>query len=167
MPENWHEGTLEQLFNNLQSNLDQHVQVREKFIGKYQRNSVAEFKSKDLRLCISQAVIKWLIDRAHNYGHSLENIKCCQYEKSPQLQTRSPYYIYKYALVFSKGTILSAIIPTKGIPLQGWMVDDLVKSIERHNCKDIDDELLTIMERKPDIVEILEQEIKDLRNLMV
>lgn len=163
MPENWNERTLEILFNNLQENL-KHGMVSKKFFDHYQVHDVRGLQEKNLRQCISQAVIKWLVDRSHHYGMKLESINCCKYTRYPGGRI-SRYDIYKHVLLFSKGSIHPTNIPTKSMPDQAWTITDLVNCIEQHKCEDIEDKLLEIQGKKS-IFEMLASEIDALCGLI-
>ena len=163
MPDQWSDHTLQQLFDNLQKNLNDHALVRETFYKRYQQINVEGLRKENAKLCISQAVVKWLVDRAHHYSLKLESISCCFYSRYPK--GVSPYDIYKHVYVFSRGKRDSAIIPTKGTPSQSWMLSDLADCVHKHKCVDVEEKLAIIDDKWP-IFQQLEQDIKSLCDLI-
>lgn len=163
MPEQWSDHTLQQLFDNLQKNLNDHALVRETFYKRYEQINVEGLRKKNAKLCISQAVVKWLVDRAHHYSLKLESLSCCFYSRYPK--GVSPYDIYKHVYVFSRGKRDSAIIPTKGTPSQSWMLSDLADCVHKHKCVDVEEKLAIIDDKFP-IFQKLEQDIKSLCDLI-
>jgi len=159
----WETGAFDQLTTNLQSNLVEEPRALEAFQKLYNRNRVDELRDSDPINCISQAVAKWLIDRAHAYGFTgtLEN--CYFYTR---YNTAVPYSIYKHLMVFSRAEVNPAQIPTKTIPKQAWMSNDLVEAINRHRPLDVERKLLEISDRAPNSLLDLKEEINSLCKLV-
>ena len=163
MPDQWSEHTRKQLFDNLQANLDDHALVRETFYKRYKEINVEGLSKTKTQLCLSQAVVKWLVDRAHHYSLKLESMSCGFYSRYPKGVL--PYQIYKHVLVFSRGKRDVAIIPTKGTPSQSWMLSDLADCVNKHQCADIEEKLAHIDEKFP-LFQKLQEEIKTLCSLI-
>jgi hypothetical protein len=160
MPDEWEEDTVEQLIENLQKNIDAYPQVLEAFDRLYGETRVHNFHRDNPKKCISQAVVKWLVDRANSYGLRFEQLYSYFYERANSLGVK--YDIYKYVLYFSKGTIYHGIVPTKGIPPQPWMSDNLVKCITQHKPVDVIEKILSTLDRVPEFSKELEDDIKSL-----
>lgn len=163
-PSDWEKDTLKQLFDNLQSNLDNFPKVQKAFIDLYNENTVDNLKNKDTKQCISQAVVKWLVDRAHYYSIQNEAIKCYKYQRYPT--GLPPYLITKQVLIFSQGEVLKAKIPTKGVVPQPWMEDNLVSCIANHKPLDVEGKLIDIAHNKPAIWDEIESNIGHLCDLV-
>ncbi len=164
LPSEWREETINQLASNLQENLEGDPKVLEAFQRRYGQDNVNQLRKSDLNRCISQSVAKWVIDRGHHNGFAGKLENCYFYERYNPGKTN--YLIYKQLFTFSAKNINPANIPTKGIPKQGWMADDLIGSINRHLPEDVQETLLKLSNKKPAIFEDLEKEINDLCNLV-
>jgi len=160
MPDDWDEATLDQLFDNLQSNVDNYPIVGKTFDERYRETRVRNLYKKDPKQCISQAVAKWLVDRANYYNLRVESLKCYTYPR--QSIGLPPYFIYKQIMIFSKGEVLRGIVPTKGTPAQPWVVDDLVACIDDHKCVDVEGTILATLENLPSYEDQLKKDIDDL-----
>jgi len=166
LPSDWERAAKQQLFNNLQDNLHQFPKVLEAFQKLYQVHNVEYLTNKNERLCISQSVAKWIVDRAHHYKFSLDLMEIYFYTRHNK--GLPPYDIYKQVFIFSKNKLNYANIPTRGLPLQTWMEDDILKCVEKHKCIDVEMRILKASEiQHQDIFASLEQEIDDLCKLIV
>lgn len=161
MPEEWEQRALQQLYSNLQRNLVDHAAVREIFYERYRKTEVAGLQQEQPATCVSQAVAKWLIDRAHYQGHDLQSMESYRYQRRPE--GIRPYHIYKHVLVFKPGQVHPSVpIPTTSIPIQTWMLDDLVQCIKKHVCHDVE-EIVKARDSSPrPITEEIEAEIEAL-----
>lgn len=158
VPDELEEGAQKQLFKNLQNNIDNNPEILEIFQKRYQRNSVQELAKNDMKTCISQAIIKWIIDRAHQHKFKVSSMDICFY---PRIKPGIPKYeIYKHVIEFTPAEINTANIPTKNIPTQSWMAKDLKKCIEKHKCKDVEEIIIKLMENAPAKLEELENEVE-------
>src|ERR1035437_6968656 len=110
----WEILALGQLFENLQKNIGDYPAVRDAFFERHQEHNVTSLQQKNVETCISQAVVKWLIDRAHHFNIQLETYHCYQYQRCPKGVPK--YTICKQVLVFSRGTVSVAEVPTKSTP---------------------------------------------------
>lgn len=160
LPAEWEPEATRQLFSNLQSNLDTHPPVAEAFHSRYQRFTVTQLAEHDNRVCISQAVAKWITDRAHHHRFDVAQYKYYMYTRYNE--GLPPYDIYKHLFVLNPGALHPGTIPTKGIPAQGWMIKNLVNCIERHHPKNVEDALLVIEENGRPIMETIRQDIDEL-----
>lgn len=159
VPSDWEETALTQLSANMQSNLDTKPTVFEQFYKTYNKSSVEELWAANQQLSISQTLVKWLVDRAHAFGFRSDLKKVYRYTRYKK--GIEPYDIYKHLLVFSIGQSSEGKIPTKGVNEQAWMTEDLVKSVLRHKPIDVEEKLLQLQKKK-DILGLLEQEVKKL-----
>lgn len=160
MPEEWEDGTLDQLFENLQKNVDTYPKVGEAFDRCYHETRVRKLFQERPQECISQAVAKWLTDRANYNNLHLESLRCYFYQRRPLgLQ---PYYIHKQIMTFSKGEVFRGIVPTKGTPAQSWMIEDLIACIEKHKCHDVEEAILKTLENRPSFEDELKNDIDEL-----
>ncbi len=160
----WEKEALNQLITNLDGNIQKHPKVRDAFQKLY-GCSLQQLQSCGIKRCISQGVTKWIVDRAHYYGMRLEKMQCCYYKRTaPGLP---PYFITKQVFVWSKGPITTGTIPTKSPVPEGWKEENLVSCIEQHRCKDIEEQLLIIAEKKADIFESLANEVQSLCAVIV
>lgn len=157
MPVNWQASTIDQLYHNLQQNLDEHPKVLESFSNLYHVTTVAELVEREPKTCISQSVLKWIVDRSHHHNFKLDSNACYRYVRKPE--GLDPYDIYKHVLVFSEGVIHQATIPTKGIPTQSWMIDDLASCVEKHKCKNVQEEIKKLSHSAPHVIRDLTQDI--------
>src|SRR5205823_3991821 len=106
----WESSAVEQLFNNLDANIASHPKIRDAFQDLYGCN-LQQLRTCGVKRCISQAVAKWLVDRAHYFGMRLDSMQCCYYRRLPA--GLPPYFITKQAFVWTKGPITTSTIPTK------------------------------------------------------
>jgi hypothetical protein len=157
MPDEWEDVTLEQLFENLQRNLDGYPKVLAAFMDLYHESAVRKLYAARPPICISQAVVKWLVDRANYYNLVLNSVRSFYYERPP-----IGYLIYKHILVFSKGTALPGVVPTKGTPAQPWMPDALEKCIRQHKPIDVVEKILITLNGRPTFQDELQSEINEL-----
>ncbi|HKO35761.1 MAG TPA: hypothetical protein VJV21_04740 [Pyrinomonadaceae bacterium] len=164
VPEDWETEALKQLFSNLEKNLSQHPKAQQVFYQLYKESTVDGLSKTDPKNCISQAVVKWLTDRANFYGMHLESLRCYKYDRYSE--GIPPYTISKYVFMFSKGGILPIRVPTKQTPRQPWMDDDVVTCISKHKLVDVQEKLLRLVENVPSAVAELEQEIQDLCDMI-
>jgi hypothetical protein len=155
----WEPRAVEQLLNNLDENIAAHPKVRDAFERLY-RCSLQQLRACGVKRCISQAVAKWIVDRAHYYGMRLASMQCYYYRRLPA--GLPPYFITKQAFIWTKGPITTSTIPTKAQVPEGWKEDDLVACVEQHRCRDVEERLLTIAEEKADILDSLAKDIQDL-----
>lgn len=160
VPSDWEKQTLEQLFDNLQRNLDTYPRAHETFRTLYAENTVSQLNNKSSERCISQAVVKWIVDRANSHNIRLLSMQCYFYMRYPA--GLKPYLISKNVFTFSRGQVLPGNIPTKGTPRQSWMDDNVVTAIERHRCVDVEDKLYRLSENVPDALDKLKAEISEL-----
>jgi hypothetical protein len=156
----WEEIALAQLFDNLQKNIGDYPAVRDAFLERHEEHNVANLKQKRVETCISQAVVKWLIDRAHHFNIQLESYHCYQYQRYPKGVPK--YTICKQVLVFSRGTVSVAEVPTKSTPRETWMEQNLVKCIQQHKPVDVEEKLLEISYNVPEIFDQIREEITQL-----
>jgi hypothetical protein len=153
-------GARTQLFKNLQDNIGNYPEVLEVFQNRYGKNSVQDLEKSDVKGCISQSIVKWLVDRAHQHKFKVDSIQTYCY---PRFNVGiPPYYIYKHILELTPAGINPAYIPTKNIPVQPWMTKDLKKCIEQHQCKDVEDIAIRLMENAPIKIQELEDEVESL-----
>jgi hypothetical protein len=160
VPTDWEAQTLEQLFDELQRNLDQYPKAHEVFRNLYSENTVSQLNMNAPERCISQAVAKWLVDRANSHNIRLNSMSCYSYKRYPL--GIPPYLISKHVFTFSRGQVLPGNIPTKGTPRQSWMEDNVVTCIERHRCVDVEEKLVQLSHSVPDIWERLRAEVSEL-----
>jgi len=160
VPSDWETQTLEQLFGELQRNLDQYPKAHEVFRNTYSENTVSQLSSKAPERCISQAVAKWLVDRANSHNIRLNSMYCYSYQRYPL--GIQPYLISKHVFTFSRGQVLPGNIPTKGTPRQSWMEDNVITCIERHRCVDVEEKLYRLSENVPGFLDQLRAEISEL-----
>lgn len=164
VPGDWEAIALQQLFANLQDNLTNSPKAHQAFFEMYRETNVDGLSKKNLKKCISQSVVKWLTDRANDFGMHLEVMNCYQYDRySEGLQ---PYTISKYVLVFSRGNIIPIKVPTKATPRQAWMDDDVVTCIKKHKPLDVEEKLIKLTDRVPSTFEDLKKEIQDLCDMI-
>lgn len=164
VPSDWENQTLDQLFDNLQRNLDRYPKVHEVFRNAYSENTVRQLSTNAPERCISQAVVKWLVDRANSHNIRLDSMYCYLYKRySPGLD---PYLITKHVFTFSRGQVLPGNIPTKSTPRQSWMDDNVVACIDKHRCVDVEDKLLRWSEHVPDALDQMEAEINELCHMI-
>jgi hypothetical protein len=156
----WEVGALGQLKKNLQENLAQYPAVRDAFYSRHQQHDVDGLTAVDVECCISQCVVKWLVDRAHNLSMQLKSYKCFQYRRYPK--GLPPYTISKQILVLSRGAVSEAQVPTKNTPREAWMADDLVTCIKHHKPLDVESKLYEISVQQPQIFADIENEIREL-----
>jgi hypothetical protein len=156
----WEALALSQLFENLQKNIGDYPAVRDAFLERHQEHNVANLQQKNVESCISQAVVKWLVDRAHNFNIQLESYHCCQYQRYPKGVPK--YTICKQVLVFSRGTVSVAEVPTKSTPRETWMEQNLVKCIQQHKPLDVEEKLLDISVNHPEVFDQLKDDILQL-----
>jgi len=135
MKDEWEHHALRKFLANLQENIDAYPGVREAFGEKYQLGSVEEFFAQQPNKTISQAVVKWVIDRAHAYAVRLLSLQSYYYTR---YEPKSPYVISKLLMTFSKGAVSSLTIPMKTLPVQVWMGENLVTCIKRHTFGDVE-----------------------------
>ena len=161
VPDELEEGARSQLFRNLQNNIDNNPEVLEVFQNRYQKDSVKDLEKSDVKKCISQSVVKWLVDRAHQ--HKFKVGSSIQVYHYPRLNAGiPPYEIYKHVLELTPAGINPAHIPTKNIPVQAWMTRDLKKCVEQHKCRDVDDIIIRLLEKAHAKYEDLEDEVESL-----
>jgi hypothetical protein len=141
-PADWESRALDQLVTNLQKNLDESAKVRQAFFDLYKEGSVTELQNKDQRRCISQSVVKWLVDRAHSFNINIDVTSCYEYQRYPT--PHEPYLITKQILVFSRGAITPLEVPAKTTPRQAWMEDNLVDCISKHKPVDVEEKLVRL-----------------------
>jgi hypothetical protein len=149
-----------QLFDNLQNNIKRYPEVLVAFQNRYNLNSVQDLEKKNVKTCISQSIAKWLVDRAHQHKYKVESIK-------PYFYTRynegiEPYKIYKHVLELTPGNINVANIPTKDTPEQTWMKSGLIRCVEQHQCTDVEEKLMKLLDNAPDKFEEINEEIESL-----
>lgn len=160
MPENWENATLNQLIDNLQQNIDNHPEVAEALLDRYQVHSVNDLKEKDDKTCISQASVKWLIDIGHRHELNMHSLRCCYYSRYSI--GVPPYDIYKYVVTFQRHRPLDTKVPTSIVPpVLPYKVSNLVQCVSEHKPMDIEDKLMNISEHKP-IFEDLEKDVDEL-----
>ena len=138
-PADWEVDALDQLLGNLQKNLDDFPPVQDAFIAKYQVNTVRALRTSDERQCISQAVSKWIVDRANSYKfkmHSFRGYRYARYNSG-----LDPYHIYKQIFVFEPADISNSHIPTRTLPIQSWTLSNLAACIQSGKCIDVEDRL--------------------------
>lgn len=157
VPEDLEEGARKQLFENLQDNIDNNPEILEAFQKRYQKNSVQGLEKSDVKKCISQSVVKWLVDRAHQHKFEVESIQIHHYQRPDVGLPR--YEIYKHVLELTPAGINPARIPTKDIPAQPWMIRDLKRCIEQHQCKDVEDTTIRLLVNAPGKYSDLENEV--------
>lgn len=158
MPSEWESEATKQLFSNLQRNIDEFPMVAEAFQNRYQLYNVEQLADSESRICISQSVSKWLTDRAHHYSFSIQQFKHYMYSRYNEgLPT---YDIYKHLFVLAPGVIHSGRIPTKGLPSQGWMIENLVSCVQRHHPKNVEEALLAIEDRGKPIIREIQNDIE-------
>jgi len=158
LPSDWEQSAIDQLLGNLQNNIDTYPAVKETFNNKYHVSTTSDLRKSNEKECISQAVVKWLVDRAHAHEFKMDLLECYYYSRyNPGLPT---YDIYKFALIFSKGEMHQATIPTKDTPRQSWMGHDLITCVKKHQCKDVEDTILKLADNgKPTILDDLRKEV--------
>lgn len=135
----WNDDTLETLRTNVQHNLDQHPAFQSAFLEKYRVANVKSAWDASQELCISQAVSKWIYDRAHVHSLRVSSTKCVEYRRNPLKTPR--YNIFKQVFQFEPGLVSNAL-PTKGKVTEAWMVTNLVDCVNRHTPTDVTDEIL-------------------------
>jgi hypothetical protein len=139
MKAEWEMNALKEFLSNLQSNLDVFAKVREAFNQKYHYPSVEQFFSEHPSKTISQAVVKWLVDRAHANEAQLMSLQSYFYTR---YEAKPPYIISKLIMTFAKGNVSRLAIPMKSTPRQGWMDDDLITCVSKHTYTDVEEILL-------------------------
>jgi len=160
VPDELEEGARKQLFKNLQNNIDNDPEVLEVFQNRYQKNSVQDLEKSDVKKCISQSIVKWLVDRAHQHKFKAGSIETYFYPRlNPGIP---PYEIYKHVIELTPAGINPAHIPTKNIPVQSWMTRDLKKCVEKHKCTDVEEKIIGLLENAPDKYKDLEDEVQSL-----
>lgn len=160
VPDDLEAGAREQLFKNLQNNIERYPEVLEVFQIRYGKNSVQDLEKSEVKTCISQSIAKWLVDRAHQHKYKVGSIKPYFY---PRINAGiPPYDIYKHVLELTPAGINPAHIPTKGIPVQAWMTRDLKKCVEQHKCTDVEDIAIRLLENAPAKIQELEDEVESL-----
>jgi hypothetical protein len=132
----WEAAALETFLNNLQRNLDQHPEVRDSFVTAYNCTSVKKLSDQNMKNAITQSVIKWLVDRAHHYGIRLVASRSYYYQR---YEAPAPYTITKLMLRLTRGEFADSVIPTKDVPRQTWMNQDLLRCIERNQRRDVEE----------------------------
>jgi hypothetical protein len=158
VPEDLEDGARSQLFRNLQTNIDNNPEVLEVFQNRYQKNSVKDLEKSDVKRCISQSIVKWLVDRAHQHKFKVGTMQTYCY---PRLNAGlPPYDIYKHIFELTPAGINPANIPTKNIPVQAWMTRDLKKCVEQHKCTDVEDITIRLLENAPAKYKALEDEVE-------
>jgi len=165
MPVEFEERALDELCRNLQSNLDKYQQAQEAFQNAYSVARVEELRKDRPQICVSQAVAKWLVDRAHSNNTDLKSMECYYYTRRPTGNI-TPYYIYKQVLVFSRGEIAQSIMPTKGNPVLPWMIDDLTTCINDHQCVDVEGTISKEQEKKSSYRDSIQEDVNNLCNLV-
>lgn len=158
--DDWEGRTLEQLFNNLQTNLDNYPAARDAFFNLYKESNVGGLEQKNIKMCISQSVAKWLTDRANSFGMHLERMNIYEYQRYPE--GLPPYTIAKHVFVFTRGDIAKVAVPAKTIPRQAWMDQDVVTCISRHKPVDVEERLVRMTINVPDAIEQIQNEVNDL-----
>jgi len=153
----WEQNALRSLFDNLQENIGKYPSVRDVFFERHREHSVANLQQKDIKACISQAVVKWLVDRAHHFDIRLKEYNCYQYQRYPA--SLPPYTICKQVLKFSKGEVSIAVVPMKSTLRQSWMEEDLVKCINSHKPLDVEEKLVVASGNYPNIFNELQNDI--------
>jgi hypothetical protein len=164
VPEDWESVALAKLFENLQANLTDNRKAHQAFFELYKETNVAGLNSRDAKKCISQSVVKWLTDRANDFGMHLETMNCYKYDRYPP--GLKPYTISKYVLVFSKGVILPLTLPTKHSARQSWMDDDVVSCIKKHKVVDVEEKLNRVFDSVPTASEEIERDIQELCDMI-
>ncbi len=159
----WEPVALGQLFDNLQENIAAYPTVRDMFYERHREHTVSNLAKKNIEASISQAVVKWLLDRAHSYNIRLEDYRCFQYQRYPEGLPK--YTICKQVLVFSGGQVSVAEVPMKNTPREAWMEGDLVKCIDRHKPLDVEQRIWEISVAHPEIFDELESDIAQLCNM--
>jgi hypothetical protein len=158
VPEDLEDGARSQLFRNLQTNIDNNPEVLEVFQNRYQKNSVKDLEKSEVKRCISQSIVKWLVDRAHQHKFKVGTMQTYCY---PRLNAGlPPYDIYKHIFELTPAGINPANIPTKNIPVQAWMTRDLKKCVEQHKCTDVEDITIRLLENAPAKYKALEDEVE-------
>ncbi|MCK4249947.1 hypothetical protein KAX97_00755 [candidate division WOR-3 bacterium] len=158
VPDELDNGARKQLFKNLQDNIDNNPEVLEAFQKRYQKNSVMELEKSDAKKCISQSIVKWLVDRAHQHKFKAGSIETYFY---PRRNTGLPLYeIYKHLVELTPAGINPAHIPMKNIPEQSWMKRDLTKCVEKHKCTDVEEKIIRLLENAPTKIQELEDEVE-------
>ncbi len=154
----WEQVALGQLFENLQKNIGEYPAVRDAFYERHREHNVENLQKKDIKACISQAVVKWLVDRAHSFNIRLKEYHCFEYcRRSAGLP---PYTIFKQVLKFSQGGVSIAIVPMKATPRETWMQEDLVRCINSHKPLDVEERILVASNSYPKFIEELQNDIK-------
>jgi hypothetical protein len=161
MRNEWEQNALEQFVSNLQQNLDYFPKVQEAFSDRYQKGDVKELLAKDEHITISQAVTKWIVDRAHHHLFKVDSVKSFRYTRTAA--GTPPYVISKLLFTFSKGTMRKEKIPMKHNPRQSWMEDGLVKCVREHTFIDVSEKLKGLPESKR---KRLEAEVEELAGLI-
>jgi hypothetical protein len=160
LPSDWEENARLQLTSNLQDNLDSFPAVQEAFYDAYRCVRVSEYEEEKTEDCISQSVAKWITDRAHQQQFTLQTFRTYRYTReNPGVE---PYSIYKQTYIFGPGQIHPARIPTKGMPQQSWMTNDLVRCISDHKPRDVAGEIRALTSRGQTVVENLKGDIAEL-----
>lgn len=165
LPSEWEPGAVDQLSVNLEDNLRTYPKVMDAFHKRYGKSAVQELMGLDPKECMSQLVVKWLVDRAHHFGFTLERLRVYRYCRYPP---KVPHYdIFKLVLVFSRGEVMRAKIPTKDSPRQPWMEDDLAKCITRYKSIDVEAALLEQDDRKLGFIDGMRAEIDGLSRMVI
>jgi hypothetical protein len=162
--DDWEEEALKQFLRNLEENLSNSPRAKEAFYNRYNVVGVDSLQRTQPLICISQAVAKWLVDRAHSHALQMQSIACYQYERiSTGL---SAYQICKHVIVFSRGQISPIQVPTKGFPRQSWMEDNWVTCIDKHRPIDVQSKLEGLKISSEQKYQALEMEIAELLKLV-
>lgn len=153
----WEKYALKRFLDNLQENISKYPAVKDAFKDRYQYSRVEELFAADAEKSVSQAVLKWLTDRANYYRFKVERVKSFHYLRS---ETTPHYRISKLLLVFSRKHLPPDEIPMKQVPRQSWMDENLVLCVREHKFLDVGQVLHEKQRAK------LEQEIKELCGLV-
>lgn len=160
MPSEWEPTAYKAFKANLQSNIDNHANVKEAFYKRYGTTITEELDRKEPQMAISQAVLKWLVDAAHRNGMCLA--RTSSYEYLRYNRGVPPYLITKHIALFHRGSVSDSEIPFKGTVRQSWMDTDLVTCVDRHRPIDVEAKLLQLTERVPDVLDKFKADITEL-----
>lgn len=140
VPDEWDSEAFLQLLANFQQNLDVHPKVQEAFSKRYNEVRVEALRQSDPKVCLCQAVVKWIVDRAHTYHIQVKEQHCYQYDR---YSVNVPAYtITKLALVFVRAEVFAGKLPGFGTPPQPWREDDVASCIARHRSIDVEEVLV-------------------------
>ena len=160
VPAEWEPKAHEAFKANLQSNIDDYVKVKEAFFEIYRDSNVKSLETIAPLTVTSQAVLKWLVDRAHQNRTRIERHWSYEYKRrNPPLES---YTITKHVLLLRQGSILETDIPFKSVPRQSWMEDDLVTCIRNHRPVDVEEKLCRLLETKVRVYDDIAAEIEEL-----